>query len=85
MLLLSRAVGGIEFDYILAAVDSTEAAIPEDHFPETEADPEPVQESTQVADQPEQSQDVTYSFAVLFALGIIVGLLFFSVFSRRWK
>ena len=83
MLMLSCAVG-IDFDYILAAVDSTEAAIPEDHFPETEADPEPVQESTQVADQPEQSQDVTYSFAVLFALGIIVGLLFFSVFSRRW-
>ena len=84
MLMLSCAVG-IDFDYILAAVDSTEAAIPEDHFPETEADPEPVQESTQVADQPEQSQDVTYSFAVLFALGIIVGLLFFSIFSRRCK
>ena len=84
MLMLSCGVG-IDFENNLAVVDSTEAAIPEDHFPETEADSEPVQESTQVADQPEQSQDVTYSFAVLFALGIIVGLLFFSIFSRRWK
>lgn len=71
-----------------AVVDSTEAALPEDHFPEDALEDTPeVEESTQVVvddTQPEQSQDVTYSFAVLFALGIIVGLLFFSVFSRRW-
>lgn len=83
MLMLSRGVG-IDFENNLAVVDSTEAAVPEDH-PETA--PEPVQESTQAYIQPDddQPQDVTYSFAVLFALGIIVGLLFFSVFSRRWK
>lgn len=85
MLMLSRGVE-IDFENNLAVVDSTEAAVPEDHFPETETDSEPVQESTQADIQPddEQPQDVTYSFAVLFALGIIVGLLFFSVFSRRW-
>ena len=47
MLLLSRGVG-IDFENNLAVVDSTEAAVPEDH-PETapEIAPEPVQESTQ--------------------------------------
>ena len=76
MLVIARHNG---FEYILVTVDSTEAALPEDHFPE-------VEESTQVVDdtQPEQSQDMTYSFVVLFALGIIVGLLFFSIFSRKW-
>lgn len=76
MLVIARHNG---FEYILATVDSTEAALPED-TPE-------VEESTQVVDdtQPEQSQDMTYSFAVLFALGIIVGLLFFSILSRKWN
>ena len=75
MLVIARHNG---FEYILATVDSTEAALPED-TPE-------VEESTQVVDdtQPEQSQDMTYSFVVLFALGIIAGLLFFSIFSRKW-
>lgn len=78
MLLLS-----LDFENNLVVVDSTEAAVPEDH-PETAL--EPVQESTQAYIQPDddQPQDVTYNFAMLFALGIIVGLLFFSVFSRRW-
>lgn len=81
MLLLSRGVG-IDFENNLAVVDSTEA-VPEDHIPETE-DTE-VTESTTLDQQGEtQPQDVTYSFAVLFALGIIVGLLFFAIFSRRW-
>ena len=75
MLVIARHNG---FEYILATVDSTEAALPED-TPE-------VEESTQVVDdtQPEQSQDMTYSFVVLFALGIIAGLLFFSILSRKW-
>lgn len=75
MLVIARHNG---FEYILATVDSTEAALPED-TPE-------VEESTQVVDdtQPEQSQDVTYNFVVLFALGIIAGLLFFSILSRKW-
>ena len=79
MLLLSRGVG-IDFENNLAVVDSTEA-VPEDHFPgDTE-----VIESTTLDQQGEtQPQDVTYNFAVLFSLGIIVGLLFFSIFSRRW-
>ena len=72
MLLLS-----LDFENNLVVVDSTEAAVPEDH---PEAAPEPVQESTQ-ADIP---QDVTYNFVVLFALGIIAGLLFFSILSRKW-
>lgn len=78
MLLLS-----LDFENNLVVVDSTEAAVPEDH-PETA--PEPVQESTQADIQPDddQPQDVTYSFGVLFALGIIAGLLFFSIFSRKW-
>lgn len=78
MLLLS-----LDFENNLVVVDSTEAALPEDHFPE---DTPEVEESTQVVDdtQPEQSQDVTYNFVVLFALGIIAGLLFFSIFSRKW-
>lgn len=78
MLLLS-----LDFENNLVVVDSTEAALPEDHFPE---DTPEVEESTQVVDdtQPEQSQDVTYNFVVLFALGIIVGLLFFSILSRKW-
>lgn len=78
MLLLS-----LDFENNLAVVDSTEAAVPEDH-PETA--PEPMQESTQADIQPDddQPQDVTYSFVVLFALGIIAGLLFFSIFSRKW-
>ena len=78
MLLLS-----FDFENNLAVVDSTEAALLEDHFPE---DTPEVEESTQVVDdtQPEQSQDVTYNFVVLFALGIIAGLLFFSIFSRKW-
>lgn len=81
MLVIARHNG---FEYILATVDSTEAALPEDHFPETE-DTE-VTESTTLDQQGEiQPQDVTYSFAVLFALGIIVGLLFFAIFSRRWN
>ena len=91
MLVIARHNG---FEYILATVDSTEAALPEDHFPDdapevtdifAEDTPE-VEESTQVVDdtQPEQSQDMTYSFVVLFALGIIAGLLFFSIFSRKW-
>lgn len=75
----------LSFDLIennLAVVDSTEA-VPEDYIPETE-DTE-VTESTTLDQQGEtQPQDVTYNFAMLFALGIIVGLLFFSVFSRRW-
>ncbi len=81
MVLYARSDGISE--YILATVDSTEAALPEDHFPE---DTPEVEESTQVVDdtQPEQSQDVTYNFVVLFALGIIAGLLFFSIFSRKW-
>ena len=41
MLMLSRGVG-IDFENNLAVVDSTEAAVPEDHFPETETDSEPV-------------------------------------------
>lgn len=85
MLVIARHNG---FEYILATVDSTEAALPEDHFPEDAPEDTPeVEESTQVVDdiQPEQPQDVTYSFAVLFALGIIVGLLFFAIFSRRWN
>ena len=75
MLVIARHNG---FEYILATVDSTEAALPED-TPE-------VEESTQVVDdtQLEQSQDVTYNFVVLFALGIIAGLLFFSILSRKW-
>lgn len=82
MLLLSRGVG-IDFENNLAVVDSTEA-VPEDHISETE-DTE-VTESTTLDQQGEtQPQDVTYSFAVLFALGIIVGLLFFAIFSRRWN
>ena len=82
MLMLSRGVG-IDFENNLVVVDSTEAAVPEDH-PETA--PEPVQESTQVDIQPDddQPQDVTYNFVVLFALGIIAGLLFFSILSRKW-
>ncbi len=77
MLLLS-----LDFENNLVVVDSTEAAVPEDH---PEAAPEPVQESTQADDtQPEQPQDVTYNFVVLFALGIIAGLLFFSILSRKW-
>lgn len=78
MLLLS-----LDFENNLVVVDSTEAALPEDHFPE---DTPEVEESTQVVDdtQPEQSQDVTYNFVVLFALGIIAGLLFFSILSRKW-
>lgn len=78
MLLLS-----LDFENNLVVVDSTEAAVPEDH-PETA--PESVQESTQVDIQPDddQPQDVTYNFVVLFALGIIAGLLFFSIFSRKW-
>lgn len=81
MVLYARSDGISE--YILATVDSTKAALPEDHFPE---DTPEVEESTQVVDdtQPEQSQDMTYSFVVLFALGIIAGLLFFSIFSRKW-
>ena len=81
MVLYARSDGISE--YILATVDSTEAALPEDHFPE---DTPEVEESTQVVDdtQPEQSQDVTYNFVVLFALGIIAGLLFFSILSRKW-
>ena len=76
MLLLS-----LDIENNLAVVDSTEAAVPEDHFPE---DTE-VTESTTFDQQGEtQPQDVTCSFAVLFALGIIVGLLFFAIFSRRW-
>lgn len=80
MLVIARYNG---FEYILATVDSTEAALPEDHFPE---DAPEVEESTQVVDdtQLEQSQDVTYNFVVLFALGIIAGLLFFSILSRKW-
>lgn len=80
MLVIARHNG---FEYILVTVDSTEAALPEDHFPE---DTPEVEESTQVVDdtQPEQSQDVTYNFVVLFALGIIAGLLFFSILSRKW-
>lgn len=80
MLVIARHNG---FEYILATVDSTEAALPEDHFPE---DTPEVEESTQVVDdtQLEQSQDVTYNFVVLFALGIIAGLLFFSILSRKW-
>ena len=79
MLVIARHNG---FEYILATVDSTEAALPDDAPEDT---PE-VEESTQVVDdtQPEQSQDMTYSFVVLFALGIIAGLLFFSIFSRKW-
>ena len=74
MLLLS-----LDFENNLVVVDSTEAAVPEDH-------PEPVQESTQADIQPDddQPQDVTYNFVVLFALGIIAGLLFFSILSRKW-
>lgn len=80
MLVIARHNG---FEYILATVDSTEAALPEDHFPETE-DTE-VTESTTLDQQGEtQSQDVTYNFVVLFALGIIAGLLFFSILSRKW-
>ena len=79
MLVLSRGVG-IEFENNLAVMDSTEAAVPEDHPEDTE-----VTESTTLDQQGEtQPQDVTYNFAVLFALGIIVGLLFFAIFSRRW-
>lgn len=84
MLVIARHNG---FEYILAIVDSTEAALPEDHFPDdAPEDTLEVEESTQVVDdtQPEQSQDMTYSFVVLFALGIIAGLLFFSIFSRKW-
>ncbi len=84
MLVIARHNG---FDYILATVDSTEAALPEDHFPEVAPEYTPVvDESTQVVDdtQLEQSQDVTYNFVVLFALGIIAGLLFFSILSRKW-
>lgn len=82
MLMLSCGVG-FDFENNLAVVDSTEAAVPEDH---PEAAPEPVQESTQADIQPDddQSQDVTYNFVVLFALGIIAGLLFFSILSRKW-
>ena len=74
MLLLS-----LDFENNLVVVDSTEAAVPE-------AAPEPVQESTQADIQPDddQPQDVTYNFVVLFALGIIAGLLFFSILSRKW-
>lgn len=82
MLLLS-----FDFENNLAVVDSTEAALPEDHFPDDAPEDIPeVEESTQVVDdtQPEQSQDMTYSFVVLFALGIIAGLLFFSILSRKW-
>lgn len=82
MLLLS-----LDFENNLAVVDSTEA-VPEDHFPEDAPKDTPeVEESTQVVvddTQPEQSQDVTYNFVVLFALGIIAGLLFFSILSRKW-
>lgn len=77
----------LDFENNLAVVDSTEAALPEDHFPEDAPEDTPeVEESTQVVDdtQLEQSQDVTYDFVVLFALGIIAGLLFFSIFSRKW-
>lgn len=84
MLVIARHNG---FEYILATVDSTEAALPEDHFPDdAPEDTTEVEESTQVVDdtQPEQSQDMTYSFVVLFALGIIAGLLFFSILSRKW-
>lgn len=84
MLVIARHNG---FEYILATVDSTEAALPEDHFlDDAPEDTSEVEESTQVVDdtQPEQSQDMTYSFVVLFALGIIAGLLFFSIFSRKW-
>lgn len=72
----------LDFENNLAVVDSTEAAVPEDHFPE---DTE-VTESTTLDQQGEtQPQDVTYSFAVLFVLGIIVGLLVFSILSRKWN
>lgn len=83
MLLLSRAVG-IDFENNLAVVDSTEAAVPEDHFPE---DMEETQVIESTLDQQEETlpQDVTYSFAVLFVLGIIVGLLVFSILSRKWN
>lgn len=84
MLVIARHNG---FEYILATVASTEAALPEDHFPEDAPEDTPeVEESTQVVDdtQLEQSQDVTYNFVVLFALGIIAGLLFFSILSRKW-
>lgn len=84
MLVIARHNG---FEYILATVDSTEAALLEDHFPEdAPEDTTEVEESIQVVDdtQPEQPQDVTYNFVVLFALGIIAGLLFFSILSRKW-
>ena len=81
MLVIARHNG---FEYILATVDSTEAALPEDHFPDDAPEDTPeVEESTQVPDD-DQPQDVTYNFVVLFALGIIAGLLFFSILSRKW-
>ena len=62
MLLLS-----LDFENNLVVVDSTEAAVPEDH-PESAS--EPVQESTQVDIQPDddQPQDVTYNFVVFSRL-----------------
>lgn len=79
MLLLS-----LDFENNLAVVDSTEA-VPEDHFPEDMEDTDLTESTTLDQQEEAPSQDVTYSFAVLFALGIIVGLLFFAIFSRRWN